>query len=120
VGVLGVIFFVLGVLMAMSGGGHEEGGHASAAVADQLVASVQQHAEASAPAAEHHGSATWLKRIYASLWANNVFSSTDLAKDFSELFSNLPIALKRASIRIPFAIERADHGIGNRGLRVAR
>jgi hypothetical protein len=73
VGIVGVVLFAIGVFMAMSGGSHEEGGHASAAATDQLVASVQQHAEAAAPEGEHHGSATWLKRIYASLWANNVF-----------------------------------------------
>jgi hypothetical protein len=73
-GITGVVLFVVGVLLAMSGGGHEEGGHASAVAADQLVASVQQHAEAGAATeGEHHGSAPWLKRVYASLWANNVF-----------------------------------------------
>jgi len=72
VALLGIVLFVVGVVLAMSGGGHEEG-HASAAATDQLVASVQQHAEAGAAEGEHHGSATWLKRIYASIWANNIF-----------------------------------------------
>jgi hypothetical protein len=74
IGVVGIVLFVVGVILAMSGGGHEEGGHASAAAPDHLVASVQQHAEPAAEGgAEHHGSAVWLKRIYASLWQNNVF-----------------------------------------------
>src|SRR5436853_2655175 len=73
-GITGVVLLIIGVVLAMSGGGHEEGGHASAAATDQLVASVQQHAEAAASSeGEHHGGATWLKRLYASLWANNVF-----------------------------------------------
>jgi hypothetical protein len=74
VGIVGIVLFVIGVILAMSGGGHEEGGHASTADSEQLVASVQQHAEAAAEGgAEHHGSALWLKRTYASLWQNNVF-----------------------------------------------
>jgi hypothetical protein len=75
-GVVGVVLFILGVFLAMnSGHGHEAEGHASAEVAKNLVASADQH-EAAAPeaAAEaHHGSPTWLKRIYTSLWHNNVF-----------------------------------------------
>lgn len=71
---VGIGVFVLGLLLAMSGGGHDEhgGGHASAGQAE-LVASVQQHATASAPESnEHHGNPLW-KRIATSLWMNNVF-----------------------------------------------
>jgi hypothetical protein len=72
-GAVGIVLFGLGVFMAMnSGHGHEAGGHASAEVAKNLVASVEPAAAAEAPEA-HHGSPIWLKRIYTSLWHNNVF-----------------------------------------------
>ena len=74
---VGVGLFILGLVMAMSGGGHHEGGtegHASLQNSS-LVASAQQHAAASEGHgnAEHHETAPWLKRLYASLWMNNVF-----------------------------------------------
>lgn len=74
-GAVGLVLFGLGVFLAMNSSGHAEGGHASAEVANNLVASANQHEAAAAPAAaaEHHGSPTWLKRIYTSLWQNNVF-----------------------------------------------
>jgi len=76
--VTGILLFVLGVVLAMSGGGHDEhgGGHASNA-SQEMVASVQQHEAASpgheAAAGEHHGSPVWLKRVYTTLWMNNIF-----------------------------------------------
>ena len=76
--VTGIVLFVLGVVLAMTGGGHDEhgGGHASNA-AQEMVASVQQHEAASAgheaAAGEHHGSPVWLKRVYTTLWMNNIF-----------------------------------------------
>ncbi|HEY5918273.1 MAG TPA: quinol:cytochrome C oxidoreductase [Chryseolinea sp.] len=76
--VTGIVLFVLGVVLAMSGGGHDEhgGGHASNA-SQEMVASVQQHEAASpghaAAAEEHHGSPVWLKRVYTTLWMNNIF-----------------------------------------------
>jgi hypothetical protein len=72
-GITGLVLFAIGVFMAMSGGGHEEGGHASAAATEQMVASLDQHAEAAAEEGAHQGTPTWLKRIYTSLWQNNVF-----------------------------------------------
>ncbi len=74
---VGVVLFVLGLVMAMSGGGHEaEGGH-SMNVSTELVASADQESAASegheAAAGEHHGSPTWLKRVYTTLWANNIY-----------------------------------------------
>ena len=74
----GYLLFVLGVVLAMTGGGHDEhgGGHASNA-SQEMVASVQQHEAAStgheAAAGEHHGSPVWLKRVYTTLWMNNIF-----------------------------------------------
>ena len=76
--VTGILLFVLGVVLAMNGGGHDEhgGGHASNA-SQEMVASVQQHEAAStgheAAAEEHHGSPVWLKRVYTTLWMNNIF-----------------------------------------------
>jgi hypothetical protein len=73
---VGVGLFILGLVLAMSGAGHhEEGGGHAAINSTELVASVQQHAAAS----EGHGNAAhtetdpWLKRLYSSLWMNNVF-----------------------------------------------
>ena len=76
--VAGIVLFGLGVVFAMTGGGHDEhgGGHAQNA-SHEMVASVQQHEAAStehnAAAGEHHGSPVWLKRIYTTLWMNNIF-----------------------------------------------
>jgi hypothetical protein len=73
-GAVGLVLFGLGVFMAMNAGGHQAEGHGSVEVAKNLVASADQHeAAAGTAAAEHHGSPTWLKRIYTSLWQNNVF-----------------------------------------------
>lgn len=78
-GAVGLLLFVLGVFLAMrEGNGH--GGHeqkASTEISKSLTASAapqEGHDEAKAEAKEeHHGSPTWLKRIYTSLWQNNVF-----------------------------------------------
>lgn len=76
--VAGIVLFVLGVFLAMSGGGHHEGGGGEATNAShEMVASAQQHEAASpghdAAGGEHHGSPVWLKRIYTTLWMNNIF-----------------------------------------------
>lgn len=73
--IAGVLVFGLGLYLAYSNEGHAaHGGHASvtssnltASTAD-IAASEGEHAEG-----EHHGSPTWLKRLYTSLWMNNVF-----------------------------------------------
>lgn len=78
-GLLGLVLFIAGVLIAKSSGGGHEGGHekASTEISKSLTASVapQEGNEEHKTEAkeEHHGSATWLKRIYTSLWQNNVF-----------------------------------------------
>lgn len=76
---VGVALFIIGVLLAMSSGGHHEagsGGHAAVQSAD-LVASAQQHAATSQAGVEDaghgEGKPAWLKRIVTSLWMNNVF-----------------------------------------------
>src|SRR6185295_20358690 len=77
-GAVGVLLFVLGVFMAMRSGGHE-GGHekkASTEISKSLTASVvpqETHEEKAEGKEEHHGSPLWLKRIYTSLWQNNIF-----------------------------------------------
>src|SRR6188768_3122313 len=75
---VGIALFVLGLILAIGGEGHEEhGGHASAA-AQELVASATQHEAASEghdahAAGDHHETSIWLKRLYTTLWHNNVF-----------------------------------------------
>jgi len=69
----GLLLFVLGVFMARSGGeGHGEE-HAATAISKNLVASVDVQEGHAAEAGEHHETAPWLKRIYTTLWMNNVF-----------------------------------------------
>src|SRR6478736_3013879 len=80
-GVVGLLLFGLGVFMAMRsgeghGGAHEK--HASTVIAKDLTASVtpvaqEEHENHEAKVEGHHGSPVWLKRVYSSLWANNVF-----------------------------------------------
>lgn len=73
---LGVLLFIVGLIIDMSGGGAHAEEHA-AVNASELVASTstvspdQEHAEAEA--GEHHGSPHWLKRLYTTLWMNNIF-----------------------------------------------
>lgn len=71
---VGILLFVIGVFMAMNSGGHEEGGHGALEAGKNLVASTEVVAAAEeGEAGEHHGSPVWLKKIYASLWHNNIF-----------------------------------------------
>ncbi len=69
--VVGLVLFVIGIFMAMSSGGHDE--HASAEVTKTLVASAEESVAASEGGEAHHGSPLWLKRVYTSLWQNNIF-----------------------------------------------
>lgn len=75
-GAVGIVLFMLGVFLAMnSGSGHGEE-HASVQVLTHQVASTAQVAASDgheAVAAEDHGSPVWLKRIYSSLWQNNIY-----------------------------------------------
>jgi hypothetical protein len=74
----GIFLFAVGLFLAMNAGGHVEhgGGHASVETT-KMVASLNQEATATEGHAEaggeHHGSPTWLKRLYTTLWMNNVF-----------------------------------------------
>lgn len=70
---VGILLFVLGVIMAMNSGGHHEGAeHGSIEAAKTLVASTDPEATETEEGG-HHGSPVWLKRIYTSLWHNNIF-----------------------------------------------
>lgn len=93
-GVLGILLIVLGTIFGGGGhheaapaGGHGDSGehHATAEVSKSMVASAevvaepqQEHGDHAAKAENHeagghHGSPTWLKRIFVSLWHNAVF-----------------------------------------------
>jgi hypothetical protein len=72
----GVALFILGLVLAMSGAGHEEGGEHAATVpvaSHELVASLQHDAAAEGHDAGGHESGIWLKRTWATLWANNIY-----------------------------------------------
>ena len=75
--VIGVLFLVVGIFMNMGDATHEEEEHAANAVSEQLLASTDlvQHASdgEAAAEAEHHETATWLKKLYSNLWINNMF-----------------------------------------------
>ena len=72
--VVGIVLLLIGIFSNMGGGhGHEE--HAVLQTSSQahLVAFNGSEGEHAAEAGEHHETATWLKRLYADLWINNVF-----------------------------------------------
>lgn len=81
IGIVGVALMILGVVLTMiSGHGHgEEHQTALTEAHSNLLASAatpQEHVATEHVAAEeggHHGSATWLKRIFTNLWVNNVY-----------------------------------------------
>lgn len=68
----GILLFVIGIFMAMNSGHHEEKEEASAGITKELVASTEPAAAGSGEA-HHPATKVWLKRIYTSLWQNNVF-----------------------------------------------
>ncbi|HHL53118.1 MAG TPA: quinol:cytochrome C oxidoreductase, partial [Flammeovirgaceae bacterium] len=72
--VAGVVLLVAGIFTTQ-GGGHEAAGeHAGVAAAHDLVASTTMVSEGAAETgAAHHETATWLKRLIADLWINNMF-----------------------------------------------
>jgi hypothetical protein len=78
-GLVGLVLFALGVFLAMKSEGshgHETGAHASLEISKNLLASADgsHHAESGhVTNAGHHGSPVWLKRVYTSLWHNNIF-----------------------------------------------
>lgn len=82
-GIVGLVLLILGVVLSMTGGHGEEGHgeeHAVAATEQTLEGRVMQDAvaENQGPGEEHaveehHGSPTWLKRLFTNLWVNNVY-----------------------------------------------
>ncbi|MBL7874865.1 MAG: quinol:cytochrome C oxidoreductase [Cyclobacteriaceae bacterium] len=71
----GILLFVIGVFMAMNGGEHEATGgeHHGALEATKNLVATTSAAPVAEEAAGHHGSPVWLKKIYTSLWHNNIF-----------------------------------------------
>ena len=81
---VGVALFVLGLILAMSGGHHEDAGHGEGhgmIKTENLVASTEkaaagdqeEHHAAAAEAGEGHHEKGWKEKVFASLWMNNVF-----------------------------------------------
>lgn len=72
--VLGVIATIIGLVLAMNSGHVEAGdGHALNVAADNLVASTNVETIAADEGGAEHSTPTWLKRLYVTLWQNNVF-----------------------------------------------
>jgi hypothetical protein len=81
--IVGIVVFALGLVFAMNDSGHHEaahgGGHAAVAEAQKLVASADQHGAASeghaahADAGHHAEKPLCIKRLFSTLWMNNVF-----------------------------------------------
>ncbi len=72
---VGILLFVIGVFMAMNAGDHgaAEGHHGSVEISKSLVASTEPASEAADEGGHHSETPIWLKKIYTSLWQNNVF-----------------------------------------------
>lgn len=77
VGVIGVVLLAIGIVTSMSSGHHEEGDHALNTLTSQSELTADINAvsaeDGDHEAGEDHGAATWLKRVYANLWINNVY-----------------------------------------------
>jgi hypothetical protein len=81
--VVGIVVFALGLVLAMNDSGHHGAahgdGHTVVAEAQKLVASADQHGAASeghaahADAGHHAETKPWVKRLFSTLWMNNVF-----------------------------------------------
>jgi hypothetical protein len=78
--IAGIVLFAVGLILAMNSGSEATHGgeHGSVAEANKMVASLQHGETAATPEAhaeggEHHESPHWLKRLYTTLWMNNVY-----------------------------------------------
>ncbi|MFN3841540.1 MAG: quinol:cytochrome C oxidoreductase [Cyclobacteriaceae bacterium] len=69
----GVVLLLIGIWFAMSSGHNEHGGGHTGLQSQQMVASLGTEAASEGHGGEHHETATWLKRLYTSLWMNNVY-----------------------------------------------
>ena len=74
VGILGILLVAVGIFMNMGDGVAHGDEHALSATQTMLTSSDSGAATDVAAEAEHHGTHTpyWLKRVYASIWQNNV------------------------------------------------
>jgi len=77
-GVAGILLLILGILMALNGDvSHEPNEHAlniSIAETPALLTSAENVLVSEGEAGEQqHGSPVWLKRVYVSMWQNNIF-----------------------------------------------
>jgi hypothetical protein len=86
---VGLVLTIIGVISAMSGGDHSSDTHGDShgnekveAHASDKAHTEASHGEAAHAATEdhgdhaeahHHGSPSWLKRVYSNLWINTVF-----------------------------------------------
>lgn len=73
--VAGVALLALGIVISMVGGGehHEGGHHGMVSGVDNMTASLEPAASSDEPAAHHDEKPTWLKRLYTTLWMNNIY-----------------------------------------------
>lgn len=72
----GVLLFVVGLFFAMSAGDHAAEGHAMVQQNELVASTLQDVATAEhehTTSGSHDGPATWVKRLFTTLWMNNVF-----------------------------------------------
>jgi hypothetical protein len=77
----GLLLFILGLVLSMTGVNHHEGSehpYSGVSASHELVATEQHDAsvaESQVPAehGEHTGSPIWLKRVWTTLWMNNIY-----------------------------------------------
>jgi len=75
-GIAGILFLVIGIFMTMNAGdGHEDEHAQNLQETPSLLASAEgmETTFVAEGGEEHHGSPIWLKRVYISMWQNNVF-----------------------------------------------
>src|SRR5688500_7120253 len=75
---LGILLFVIGLLTSMSDAPHAEEEHAMVSQHEMVASAAQGHAVAQqqdehAAAGHDAGPDYWVKRLFTTLWMNNVF-----------------------------------------------
>ncbi|MBX2963641.1 MAG: quinol:cytochrome C oxidoreductase [Cyclobacteriaceae bacterium] len=72
---VGIFLFIVGLWLATKGGHDDHAEGHSHAATQQLVASIDEAVahEDHTEGEHHHGTATWLKRMYTTLWMNNIY-----------------------------------------------
>ncbi len=73
--VAGVALLALGIVISMVGGGehHEGGHHGMVSGVDNMTASLETPASSGEADAHHGEKPVWLKRLYTTLWMNNIY-----------------------------------------------